>query len=88
MGIFRSGIIRSANTNYLVNYRFVFQSQKSRSQTAVRYASLACVQMLASALLVTGGVLMLPGASETLIKVVADTFLFFISYYVQRKLVF
>lgn len=80
--------IVSAVYNYLVNYRFVFQSQKSRGQTAVRYASLACVQMFASALLVTGGVLILHGAPETLIKVVVDTFLFFISYYVQRTLVF
>jgi hypothetical protein len=44
--------------------------------------------MSASALLVTGGVLLLPGFPETLIKVVVDTVLFFISYYLQRKLIF
>jgi glycosyltransferase involved in cell wall biosynthesis len=78
----------SATYNYLINYRFVFQSRKSRGGTAVRYASLALVQMSASALLVTGGVLLLPGFPETLIKVVVDTVLFFISYYLQRKLIF
>jgi hypothetical protein len=30
----------------------------------------------------------LPGFPETLIKVVVDTVLFFISYYLQRKLIF
>ena len=44
--------------------------------------------MSLSALLVTGGVLLLPALPEVLIKVVVDTCLFLISYYIQRKYVF
>ena len=78
----------SAVYNYLINYRFVFRSNKSYSGSAMRYATLAIIQMCASALLVTGGVMLFRGVSETLIKVVVDGCLFFISYYVQRKVVF
>lgn len=78
----------SAVYNYLINYRFVFRSNKSYSGSAMRYAMLAIIQMCASALLVTGGVMLFRGVSETLIKVVVDGCLFFISYYVQRKVVF
>ena len=80
--------IISAIYNYLINYRFVFKSQKSHSGSAARYATLAIMQMCASALLVTGGVTLLPGISETLIKLAADTCLFFVSYYIQRRHVF
>ena len=44
--------------------------------------------MLASALLVTGGVYLLPMVPELAVKIVVDTVLFFISYTIQREMVF
>ena len=80
--------IVSATYNYLVNYHFVFNSEKSRSVSFARYAILAIVQMSLSAVLVSVGVLLLPFVPEVLVKIAVDTALFFISYKVQQMYVF
>ena len=80
--------ILSCTYNFTVNYKVVFQSSEHVGRSAARYLTLAAVQMSLSALLVTGGVLLLPALPEVLIKVVVDTCLFLISYYIQRKYVF
>ncbi|MBR4764747.1 MAG: hypothetical protein IK087_11145, partial [Lachnospiraceae bacterium] len=63
-------------------------SQVSKRSAAIRYFTLAVVQMLSSALLVTGGIFLLPMAPELAVKIVVDTILFFISYTIQREMVF
>ena len=80
--------ILSASYNFLINHRLVFKSQVSKRSAALRYFALAVVQMLASALLVTGGVYLLPMVPELAVKIVVDTVLFFISYTIQREMVF
>ena len=80
--------IISAAYNFLINHRLVFKSQVSKRNAAIRYFLLAILQMLASALLVTGGVYLLPMAPELAVKIVVDTILFFISYTIQREMVF
>lgn len=80
--------ILSCTYNFTVNYKVVFKSSERVSHSAARYLALAIVQMTLSALLVTGGVLLLPALPEVLVKIVVDTFLFLISFYIQRSFVF
>ena len=80
--------IISSLYNFAVNYRVVFNSKMSHRKSASRYFMLVVIQMACSAALVSGGKYFIPVAPETLIKVFADTFLFFVSYWLQRKFVF
>ncbi len=80
--------IISATYNYLINYKLVFNSKKNMAGSAGRYVLLAAVQMLLSAMLVTGGCFLLPFLPEVLIKIIIDMTLFFISYRIQQKFVF
>lgn len=80
--------IISAVYNYLINYTFVFRSREKHSTSAVRYFLLALIQMSLSALLTTAGVKLIPFGSETVIKAVVDVCLFFISFCIQRAIVF
>ena len=80
--------IVSATYNYGINYKMVFKSKENPGKAAVEYALLAILQMSLSALLCTGGVKLLPLLPETLVKIVVDTVLFFLSYYLQQKVVF
>jgi glycosyltransferase involved in cell wall biosynthesis len=73
--------------NYLANKHLVFQS-RSEKRPALKYYTLAVLQMAASAYLVTYIYFLLPQASETFIKILVDTFLFFLSFYIQRNWVF
>lgn len=77
----------SATFNFTINYKKVFGSNDSVPKTASKYAILAVIQMLCSGYLVKGGV-MLTHISETIVKIIVDTILFFISYKVQQKLIF
>ncbi len=79
--------ICSATYNFLINKTVVFKSGKGIKGQAVRYAVLCVVQMLLSAFLVTALHCILP-IGESFIKIVVDTVLFFISYRIQRSLVF
>ena len=80
--------IVSATYNYGINYKMVFKSKENPGKAAAEYALLAILQMSLSALLCTGGVKLLPLLPETLVKIVVDTVLFFLSYYLQQKVVF
>ena len=78
----------SAFYNYLINYKFVFKSRASKAVSLTKYALLAVIQMSLSGGLVSLFVFVLPKASETVVKAVVDTLLFFVSYKIQQKLVF
>ena len=78
----------SATYNYLINYKFVFNSRASRAASLTKYALLAIVQMSLSAGLVSLFVFLIPNCWETLVKVIVDTTLFLISYAVQQRFVF
>lgn len=80
--------IISATYNYLINYKFVFKSHKKQSQTLIKYAILAILQVSLSAFLTTQLCSVFPGLWETLIKVVVDTLLFFMSYLIQKKIIY
>ena len=54
----------------------------------VKYFSLAVVQMLCSATLITVLVKIFPFGMELVFKVIVDTILFFVSYSIQQKLIF
>ena len=73
--------------NYIANKTLVFKA-RTKEGSAARYYLLAIAQMAASAFLVTKIFSLIPGAGETIIKIVVDTILFFLSFYVQRKWVF
>lgn len=80
--------IISALYNYVVNYKFVFQSDEKHTKSMSRYIVLAIIQMCCSALLVTFGCRIFWVLPEVIIKIVVDTILFFLSYLVQREIVF
>ncbi len=79
--------VLSATYNYIINRVVVFKSKESGGRSFVKYAVLAVLQMLLSSVFVTLGVnmLLLP---EVLVKLVVDTTLFIISYFVQKRVVF
>ncbi len=74
--------------NYLINYRFVFNSRASRAVSLTKYALLAVIQMSLSAALVALIVYIFPGCWKALVKCIIDTALFFLSYTVQQRIVF
>ena len=78
----------SATYNYIINYKIVFKSKESVSKSIIKYVGLAVVQMMLSALLVTIGVKIFTGHNETVIKIIVDVFLFFVSYKIQQNFVF
>lgn len=80
--------IISATYNYFFNYKVVFRSKDSIKASAFKYLILALIQMGCSAGLITFFVKIIPTGSELLFKIVIDTLLFFVSYYIQQKNVF
>ena len=79
----------SATYNYLLNYKFVFKGDISHGTSALRYAVLAIVQMLASAACVFAIVQCLQLISyEVYIKIIVDVVLFLISFVIQREFVY
>ena len=80
--------IISATYNYTVNYFMVFRSRAGKATSLVKYATLAFVQMQASAWSVAGICFLLPMVSKTLIKCIIDTLLFLLSYSIQQRFVF
>lgn len=79
--------IFSSYFNFTMNKNFVFNGEKSIRKTIMKYYSLAAIQMCMSAALVAI-IWHLLGGSETVIKIIVDTLLFFISYQIQRRWVF
>lgn len=75
--------------NFSIN-RWIFSSKKKQSKAVVsgpRYLVVWLVQMILSAELVNLGAGFIP-ISPTIIKMIIDTILFFISYKIQQKWVF
>ena len=79
--------IASSLYNYLVNKCIVFESNSSHKTTFLRYYILCIMQMMCSALGVSGLARVLP-MKEVFIKIIVDTLLFCISYRIQRKYIF
>lgn len=78
--------IVSSLFNYLVNKNIVFNNNKSFI-TIIKYYLLVIIQMLTSALCVTI-LFKLTSMNETICKIIIDAILFFISYHIQRLIVF
>lgn len=76
----------SGTVNYLVNKHWVFQNKSQDRKDAVKYFTLFGCQMFMSWLLVT--CLHYLPIPITLVKMIVDTTLFFISYQIQKKYVF
>ncbi|SHN60474.1 Glycosyltransferase involved in cell wall bisynthesis [Butyrivibrio hungatei DSM 14810] len=77
----------SAIWNFGMNKRVVFKSKAELHRSGFKYAALAVCQVLMSAFLVTL-FHRLTGGNDTVIKIIVDTMLFFISYQIQREIVF
>lgn len=77
--------IISSFVNYLVNRKLVFDSKARRSLP--KYFSLVVLQMVVSALFVYL-LFLLFRQGEVILKVIVDSFLFFVSYYVQKRWIF
>lgn len=80
--------ILSSIYNFMINHKLVFKSSEKYNRAMPKYFTLAICQMAASAVLVTLFCMMMNGVNETLVKVIVDTILFFISYKVQQNIVF
>lgn len=78
----------SAVYNYLINYLIVFKSHRKHASSAARYAMLAAAQMLCSAILTTMLYKLLPVHLELAVKLPVDCALFFISYVIQKRIVY
>ncbi len=80
----------SAIYNYVVNHKFVFKSESPAGKTLFRYSVLCVLQMLASYALVYVISLALSAfvGLDSIIKVVVDTLLFFVSFKIQQNWVF
>jgi glycosyltransferase involved in cell wall biosynthesis len=72
--------------NFLVNKQWVFQSNNRTTEEVLKYLTLFCCQMILSWAFVSA----LSGLPlhVTLIKILVDTALFFISYLIQKKYIF
>lgn len=79
--------IGSSIINYLINKNIVFENKEKDSSLLIKYFSLVVVQMSISALLVAL-FYRVTGMQETLIKVLVDSFLFLVSYRIQKLYVF
>ncbi|EJG09045.1 dolichol-phosphate mannosyltransferase, partial [Fusobacterium vincentii ATCC 51190] len=77
----------SSTFNFYLNKKFVFKYEKNTKKSLLKYYSLCVVQMLLSAVLVTV-VWKHTKYPETRIKIVVDTILFLLSYFVQQRWVF
>ncbi len=86
------GRVISAVYNYWINHRLVFKSKQKALNTGIKYAALVVVQLACStALIYTFAHLLfdLEGSFlESVVKMVVDSVLFFISFFIQKKLVF
>lgn len=88
VGVLYSTIVArlcSGTVNFLLNQRWVFNGSKENKEL-VKYVSLFITQMLISALLVS--LLTYIISNVTLAKLLVDCTLFFISYFIQKHVVF
>ena len=73
--------------NYLTNKQMVFKNKSNHTSVFWKYAGLVLIQMFSSALLVASFYSTLQ-INETIIKLVVDSLLFFISFRIQKKIIF
>lgn len=78
----------SATYNFAINYKVVFRGKGSRGKAAVKYLMLAVIIMLLSGSLVSFFHGLIPAAPEFAVKIPVDTFLFLLSFFVQREVVY
>jgi dolichol-phosphate mannosyltransferase len=79
--------IISSGFNYTVNRQYVFNSKKDTKTSFVKYYTLVLLQLLVSALLVYI-IYNITGIHETVIKFIVDSLLFFLSYRIQKEMIF
>lgn len=82
-----SARVISSICNYLLNRNTVFKQQGGAGSSLVKYYILAACQLGASTLLVMFFFNLL-GLPETIVKIVVDCFLCFISFNIQKRYVF
>ncbi len=73
--------------NYFINHKLVFHSSKRRLSTLLGYYSLCIIQMLISGSAVAF-IVMCFNTPETPVKIIVDSCLFIISFYIQKNIVF
>ena len=77
----------SSVANFIVNKNLVFHKKGGLLSSAIKYYVLVLVQMLISANVVNW-IFGLMQFGEVLIKVIVDVTLFFVNYFIQKKLIF
>jgi len=77
----------SSIVNYLMNRKFVFISGNDKIRSLIKYYVLCCMQLLCSWVLVVK-VYNCVQFDTSIIKIMVDTLLFFISFQVQQRWVF
>ncbi|MGO1477147.1 GtrA family protein, partial [Alkalibacterium gilvum] len=73
--------------NFVLNRRWVFESDKNLKQTLISYYGLALVVALVSGISVYW-LFQLTSIKELILKIVIDALLFIMSYRIQKSLVF
>lgn len=77
----------SAVVNFVLNKYWAFDNEKGRTkQEVISYFVLFVFKLLTSALLVWA--FSFVKTNQTVVKMIIDVFLFFISYYIQDKFIF
>lgn len=76
----------SGSVNFMLNKHWVFKSENGNGIEMIKYLTLFCCQMMLSWLLVT--ILSNLSLHLTIIKILVDSTLFFISYQIQKKHIF
>jgi len=79
--------IISSIYNFMMNYTRVFKTSAKTTHCMARYFTLCIIQLGISSFLVTLVYRQIE-LNETLIKIIVDTMLFFISFFVQKEWVF
>lgn len=77
----------SAMVNYTINRKLVFKSNAPAASSAVRYFLLAAALLVCNTLILTmlvGGL----GVNRFAAKILVELFLFFVSWFVQKRVVF
>lgn len=77
----------SSVINYIINKNIVFENKNKDRSSLAKYLGLVTIQMIVSAVLVAV-FYRYTGMQETFIKVLVDSFLFLISYRIQKNYVF
>ena len=84
-------LVISSLFNFFMNKKVVFGSKGKLASALLKYYALCIPQMLVSGFAVKGAALLLSTSAPalvTLIKIIIDTLLFFLSYQIQKKWVF